>query len=49
LQAGHMKLHASNLAVMAGAKGEQIDKVVQQMIAEKNISAARAKEILEGM
>ncbi len=47
IQQGHMKLHASNLAVMAGAKGGQIDKVVQQMIAEKNISATRAKEILE--
>ena len=47
IQAGHMKLHASNLAIMAGAKGEQIEKVVNQMIDEKNISVSRAKEILE--
>jgi hydroxymethylglutaryl-CoA reductase len=47
IQKGHMKLHASNLAVTAGAKGEQIDNVVAQMIKEGNISASRAKEILE--
>lgn len=48
LQKGHMKLHASNLAVMAGAKGDEIERVTQQMIKEGNISATRAKEILEG-
>ncbi len=48
IQAGHMKLHASNFAVMAGAKGEDIDRVVRQMTEEGNISAARAKDILDG-
>jgi hypothetical protein len=38
-----------NLAVQAGAKGSDIDRVAQQMVGEGRISAARAKEILEGM
>jgi hydroxymethylglutaryl-CoA reductase len=47
IQAGHMKLHAFNLAVMAGAKGSDVDRVAQKMIDEGNISATRAKEIME--
>jgi hydroxymethylglutaryl-CoA reductase len=47
IQRGHMSLHAKNLAVTAGAKGEDIDKVSKKMIEEKNISVSRAKEILE--
>jgi hydroxymethylglutaryl-CoA reductase len=47
IQRGHMRLHAKNLAVTAGAKGEEIDKVSKKMINEKNISVSRAKEILE--
>ena len=44
-QAFHV--HAKNIAVMAGAKGEQIDQVADQMIKEKKIKLDRAKEILE--
>jgi len=47
IQKGHMKLHARNLAVAAGAKTEQIDKIVQTMVQEKNISLNRAKELLD--
>jgi hydroxymethylglutaryl-CoA reductase len=46
IQAGHMKLHATNLAQMAGAKGEQIDKIAAQMVTERKISVARAKELM---
>ncbi len=46
IQKGHMRLHARNLAAAAGAKPEQIDKIVQKMIEEKKISLDRAKEIL---
>ena len=46
IQKGHMKLHARNLAVAAGAKTEQIDKIVQKMIHDNNISLNRAKELL---
>ena len=47
IQKGHMKLHARNLAVAAGAKAEQIDEIVQKMIHENNISLSRAKELLD--
>ena len=47
IQKGHMKLHAKNLANAAGATPEQIDKIVEKMLEEKNISLNRAKELLE--
>lgn len=47
IQKGHMRLHARNLAAAAGAKPEQVDKIVQKMIDEKKISLDRAKELLE--
>lgn len=45
IQKGHMKLHAKNIAVTAGAKGKEIELVAEKMIGEKNISVQRAKEI----
>jgi hydroxymethylglutaryl-CoA reductase len=47
IQKGHMRLHARNLAAAAGARPDQIDKIVQKMIEEKKISLDRAKELLE--
>jgi hydroxymethylglutaryl-CoA reductase len=47
IQAGHMKLHATNIAHMAGASGELLDKIAAQMIEEGNISVARAKELMK--
>ncbi|MBU0898338.1 MAG: hydroxymethylglutaryl-CoA reductase, degradative [Nanoarchaeota archaeon] len=49
IQKGHMRLHAKNIAVLAGAKGEQIDKVAAKMIEEKKIRVDRGKEILESL
>ncbi|MBT2710829.1 hydroxymethylglutaryl-CoA reductase, degradative [Bacillus sp. ISL-47] len=46
IQAGHMKLHARNIAMMAGADISQIDEVVSIMVKEGNIRLDRAKEIL---
>lgn len=46
IQKGHMRLHAKNLATAAGAKPDQVDKIVQKMIDEKEISLDKAKEIL---
>ena len=42
-----MRLHARNLAAAAGANQEQLDRIVQKMIEENNISLNRAKELLE--
>jgi len=46
IQKGHMSLHAKNIAVMAGAKDHEIDKVAEQLIKEGKIKLDRAKEIL---
>jgi hydroxymethylglutaryl-CoA reductase len=47
IQRGHMELHARNYAVTAGARAEEVDRVVQRMIAEHAIRLDRAKEIVE--
>ena len=47
IQRGHMSLHARNIAINAGATGDLIDKVSQQMVAERKIRVDRAKELLE--
>ena len=49
IQKGHMKLHARNIAIMAGAKGELIDKVAEIMIKEGKIRYSRAVEILKNI
>jgi hydroxymethylglutaryl-CoA reductase len=46
IQKGHMSLHAKNIAVMAGAKGDQIDKVADQLVKEGKVKLDRAKEIM---
>jgi hydroxymethylglutaryl-CoA reductase len=47
IQRGHMNLHARNIAINAGATGGLIDKVSEQMVAERKIRVDRAKELLE--
>jgi hydroxymethylglutaryl-CoA reductase len=47
IQKGHMSLHAKNIAVMAGAQGDLIDKIADQMIKEGKIKLDRAEEILK--
>jgi len=47
IQKGHMSLHAKNIAVMAGAKGKEIDKISNQIIKEGKIKLDRAEEILK--
>lgn len=49
IQKGHMKLHARNLATVAGAAPEQLDAVVAKMVADKKVSVEYDKEILANM
>ena len=49
IQKGHMSLHARNVAATAGARGEMVEKVAEQLIKEKMIKVERAKEILEDL
>jgi len=47
IQRGHMRLHARQVAIAAGAVGEQIERVAQQMVAENAVRIDRAQEILQ--
>lgn len=46
IQQGHMSLHARNVAAMAGAQGDMIDKVANRLVSERRIRHDRAREIL---
>ncbi|MFA5105496.1 MAG: hydroxymethylglutaryl-CoA reductase, degradative [Candidatus Micrarchaeia archaeon] len=47
IQKGHMKLHAKNIAVNAGAAGEEIEKVSELMISQNKIGVENATAILK--
>lgn len=47
IQRGHMELHARNLAASAGARPEEVDRVVEQLVRERKIRFDRAKELVE--
>jgi hydroxymethylglutaryl-CoA reductase len=47
IQLGHMRLHARNIAIQAGATGDLIDKVAEQMVKEKKIRFDRAQELIK--
>jgi hydroxymethylglutaryl-CoA reductase len=46
IQKGHMSLHARNIATVAGATGELLDKIVERMIADKKVRLEYAQELL---
>ena len=46
IQRGHMSLHARQVAIAAGAQGEQIERLAAQLVAEKVVRIDRAEEIL---
>lgn len=47
IQKGHMKLHAKNLAKMAGAKQDQLDEVVKRAVAENKLQFDEMKKMIE--
>jgi hydroxymethylglutaryl-CoA reductase len=47
IQRGHMSLHSRNIAITAGAAGDQIKVVADRMVEERKVNVNRAKEILE--
>lgn len=49
IQAGHMRLHARQMAVAAGASGDLVQRVVDAMIAEGAIRLDRARELVQQM
>lgn len=49
IKRGHMELHARNIAIMAGATGDLVDKVAEFLVKEGNVNVSRAKEILQSL
>ncbi|MBN2599039.1 MAG: hydroxymethylglutaryl-CoA reductase, degradative [Candidatus Thermoplasmatota archaeon] len=49
IQKGHMSLHAKNIAVMAGAQGNEIDALADQLVQDGKVKLDRAKELLQHM
>ncbi|WP_081142567.1 hydroxymethylglutaryl-CoA reductase, degradative [Ferroplasma acidiphilum] len=47
IQSGHMKLHARNIAIAAGATGEMVEKVAGEMISTGSISYTAAVDIIK--
>jgi hydroxymethylglutaryl-CoA reductase len=47
IQKGHMRLHARNIAITAGASDEQINIIASKLIQENNITVNKARELIE--
>lgn len=47
IQAGHMKLQAKSLALLAGATENEVGKVVQQLLQAPHMNLETAKTILK--
>lgn len=46
IQRGHMSLHARQVAAAAGAQPDEVDRVAAALVAERQIRAERARELL---
>jgi len=47
IQRGHMRLHARNLVIMAGAEGALVDKAVEELVSSGEIRFDRAVEVVK--
>src|SRR5512147_1006883 len=47
IQRGHMSLHARQLAMAAGAEGDEIGRVAAQMVKEKQVRLDRAQALVD--
>ena len=47
IQRGHMRLHARQVALAAGAQGAQVQEIADRLVAEGIIREDRAKELLD--
>lgn len=46
IQKGHMALHARNIAILAGAEGDEIGRIASAMVQKGTITVDAAKELL---
>lgn len=49
IQQGHMRMHARQVALAAGASDGQVQSIADQLVKEQNIRVERAKELLAVM
>ena len=49
IQKGHMDLHAQNIAMMAGAVGEEVEAVARALVAQGTVRIDVAETILEAL
>jgi hydroxymethylglutaryl-CoA reductase len=47
IQKGHMALHARNIAIVAGATSDEIERIAASLAADHDVRVDRAKELLE--
>ncbi|MDT0138025.1 hydroxymethylglutaryl-CoA reductase, degradative [Acidovorax sp. PRC11] len=47
IQRGHMALHARNIALVAGATGDEVEAVAKRLAAEHDVRTDRAREVLQ--
>ena len=47
IQSGHMKLQARSLALLAGAKGEEVPRLVSQLLENKPFNLEKAQTLLQ--
>jgi hydroxymethylglutaryl-CoA reductase len=46
IQRGHMALHATNIALMAGARAGEVEEVARRLVQEGQVRLARARDVL---
>ncbi|PJD00885.1 3-hydroxy-3-methylglutaryl-CoA reductase, partial [Candidatus Micrarchaeota archaeon CG10_big_fil_rev_8_21_14_0_10_54_18] len=46
---GHMRLHARTIAIQAGAKGSEVEKVAKKLVESGNIKADNARKTLKSV
>lgn len=46
IQKGHMALHARNIAIVAGAEGEDVDRIAKEMAASGEVNVDKATSLL---
>ncbi|MBB1632128.1 hydroxymethylglutaryl-CoA reductase, degradative [Cupriavidus sp. UME77] len=49
IQRGHMALHARNIALVAGATGDEVDRIAKRMAEEKDVRTDRAVALLAAL
>jgi len=47
IQSGHMKLHAKNVAIEAGAPESHVDEIAARMVEEDDVRQGRARELVD--